>query len=214
MVSYKKMGVWVLEVFLIGIPCLTPLSDACVGRKLTIGYLDVTEQAIVAELLDILIEERTGTEIVLKQLGDSHEAHQALEANKIQIFVEYTGIGLKEIIGEEPDNDPKKVYKRVKKAYRKNFNLIWLKTFGFRSTNDEMEDQDLPMDAAPVVRKDTLKKFPALARLINKLNGKIDDQTMGQMITKVEQEGKNPKEVAGSFLRKLNIAFSLFPGQA
>ena len=213
MLSYRKLGVGILVALLVGIPALASLGETCVGRKLVIGYLDITEQAILAELLGILIEERTGTKVVLKQLEDSQEAHRALESNEIQIHIEYTGIGLKEILGEEPDNDPKKVYKRVKKAYSKNFNLIWLKTFGFSSTNQEPEYKDLPLDAAPVVRKDTLEKFPALARLINKLNGKIDNQTMGQLIAKVEQNGKNPREVAGGFLGKLGIAFSLVPGQ-
>jgi osmoprotectant transport system substrate-binding protein len=190
------------------------VGEACVGRKITIGYQNTTEQAILAELLAILIEERTGTKVILKEVEDSHEAHRALEASEIQIYIEYTGIGLSEILGEKPEKDPKKVYKRVKKAYSKNFNLIWLKTFGFNSTNGKAENKDLPLYPAPVVRKDTLEKFPALARLINKLNGKIDDQTMGQLIAQVEQEGKNPKEVAGSFLGKLGIAFSFTPGQA
>ncbi len=216
MLNYKKFAALVLAVLLLGTPGLVPLTEACVGRKLTIGYRNVTEQAILSELLGILIEERTGTKIVFKEMEDSQEAHRALEANEIQIFVEYTGVGLQEILGEESngEHDPKKIYRRVKKAYSKNFNLIWLKTFGFTGKSDEIKDKSLPLYAAPVVRKDTLEKFPALARLINKLKGKIDNNTMGRMIAKVEQEGKNPKEVAGNFLVKLGIAFSLTPGQA
>lgn len=211
MSNCKRLGIWVLVTLFIGSPLLAALSDACVGRKLTIGYQDITEQVIMAELMSILIAERTGTKVVLKEVEDSLEAHRALEANDIQIFIEYTGIGLKEILGEKPDTNtnPKKVYKRVRKAYIKNFNLIWLKTFGFTGTSEDAEYKDLPMYAAPIVRKDTLEKFPALSRLINKLKGKIDDQTMGQLIVKVEQEGKTPKEVAGTFLSKLGIAFAL-----
>ncbi len=211
----KKSAVLILAVLLLGMPCLMALSEACVGRKLTIGYLDITEQAIMAEVLGILIEERTGTKVTLKKIEDSQEAQRSLEANDIQIFVESTGVGLQEILGEAPNGDynPKKIYRRVKKAYSKNFNLIWLKTFGFNSTNNEIEDKKLPLYAAPVVRKDILEKFPALARLINKLNNKIDNDTMGQLVSKVEQEGKNPKEVAGGFLVKLGIAFSLNQGQ-
>ncbi len=210
----RRLGIWVLVVLFIGSPLLAALSEACVGRKLTIGYQDITEQAIMAELLSILIEERTGTKVVLKEIEDSQEAHRALEANDIQIFIEYTGVGLKEILGEEAGTDPKKVYKKVRKAYLKNFNLVWLKTFGFTGAVEDDEDKDLPMAAAPVVRKDTLEKFPALSRLINKLKGKIDNQTMGQLIVKVEQEGKTPKEVAGGFLSKLGIAFTLRQNQA
>ena len=55
-------------------------------------------------------------------------------------------------------------------------------------------------EAAPVVRKDTLKKFPALARLINKLGGSIDDATMAEL-EKASADG-NSREVARNFLKK------------
>jgi len=188
-------------------------AEACVGRKLTIGYRDTTEQRIIAEVLAILIEERTGTKVTLKEFEDSLEAHRAIENNEIQLYIEYTGVGLTEILGEKPVKDPKQVYNTVKKAYMKNFDLIWLKTFGFVCT-DEEHDHDLPLYAAPVVRKDTLNKFPALARLINKLSNRIDNQTIKSLIDQVEKEGKKPKDVASKFLAKLGISFTFTPGQA
>ncbi len=192
-------------------------AKACVGRKLVIGYKAFTEQAILAELLAILIEERTGTKTMLKEIEDTMEAHRALESNEIQLYVEYTGLGLKEILGEKTQKDPRKVYKIVKSAYKQNFNLIWLKTFGFNSKNAHYKEEikeGLPLFAAPVVRQDTLKKFPALARLVNKLNGKIDNGVMNTLVAQVEKEGKPAKTVAGNFLNKLGIAFSFTPGSA
>ena len=194
-----------------------PRVEACVGRKLVIGYKAFTEQAILAQLLAILIEERTGTKVSLKEVEDTMEAHRALEANEIQLYVEYTGLGLKEILGEKLETNPRTVYKKVKSAYKRNFNLIWLKTFGFNSKNDHYREEikeGLPLFAAPVVRRDTLKKFPALARLINKLNGKIDDGVMNKLVARVEKDGKSPKVVAGAFLKKLGISFSFTPGSA
>ncbi len=190
---------------------------ACVGRKLVIGYKAFTEQAILAELLAILIEERTGTKVTLKEIEDTMEAHRALEDNEIQIYVEYTGIGLKEILGGKAEKDPRKVYRKVKEAYKQNFNLIWLKTFGFKTENAQYKEeikQGFPLFAAPVVRQDTLKKFPALARLINKLNNKIDNNIMNSLIAEVEEKGKPAKEVAGAFLNKLGIAFNFTPEAA
>jgi len=192
-------------------------AKACVGRKLVVGYKAFTEQAILAELLAILIEERTGTKTSLKEIEDTMEAHRALEANEIQLYVEYTGLGLKEILGGKLEKDPRKVYKTVKTAYKKNFNLIWLKTFGFNSKNEHYKEEiseGLPLFAAPVVRHDTLKKFPALARLVNKLKGKIDNGTMDGLVAQVEKEGKPVRDVAGGFLSKLGIAFSFTPGSA
>jgi osmoprotectant transport system substrate-binding protein len=211
--NYKKAAVCLLMVLLLGMPGLVLTSEACVGRKLVIGYQNNTEQAIMAALLSILIEERTGTKVTLKEVEGPQEAHRALEANEIQIYVESTGVGLLEILGEKPDNDPKEVYKKVKSAYIKNFNLVWLKTFGYNSSNVSLDDKSMPLDAAPIVRKDTLEKFPALARLINKLHGKIDDNVIKQMVAKVDKDGAEPKNVAGEFLAKMGISFSFSPGQ-
>ncbi len=210
----KKTAVCILTALLMLLPGFISMGEACVGRKLVIGYLDITEQAILAEVMSILIEERTGTKVELKQMEDSMEAQKALESNDIQIFIEYTGIGLTEILGEAPNSDADAVYKKVKKAYSKNFNLIWLKTFGYSTTSEEIEEEGVPLFAAPVVRKYTLEKFPALARLLNKLNGKISEEIMGKMVAKVDKEGKNPKNVAGHLLSELGIAFSFSPGEA
>ncbi len=190
------------------------LAEACVGRTLNIAYKSYTEQHILAELLGILIEERTGTKVVLKEFEDTMEVHKAMESNEVQLYVEYTGVGLTEVLGMEPITDSKKLYKTVRAAYEKNFNFVWLKTFGFDSKNEENESvisQGIPCQAAPVVRLDTLKKYPALARLLNKLNNKMDNEIMDEMVSRVDS-GKKIKLVAGEFLGKLGVSFSFTPG--
>jgi osmoprotectant transport system substrate-binding protein len=211
----RKMLTIILVVFVSFVLLGINIVQACVGRKITIGCYDNTEQRIICEIMGILIEERTGTKITLKVLEDSMELHRALEANEIQICVEYTGVGLMEILGIKPIKDPVEAYKKVRSEYNKNFNLIWLKTFGFSNTgkeNKKLVAAGVPLFAAPVVRKDTLKKFPALSRLLNILKGKIDNKIIANLISKVEQKGKEPKEVANQFLNKLGISFSFTPG--
>lgn len=51
-----------------------------------------------------------------------------------------------------------------------------------------------------MVRKDTLKKFPVLARLNNPLGGAIDDSTMPALET--AGASANSRDVAGSFLKE------------
>lgn len=213
----KQLTALLLGAFLLFSVSGIKTVNACVGRKLVVGYKAFTEQKILAELLAILIEERTGTKVTLKEIEDTMEAHRALEDNEIQLYVEYTGLGLKEILGGKTEKDARKVYTTVKDAYRQNFNIIWLKPFGFNTKNKVYQEEikeGLPLFAVPVVRQDTLKKFPALARLINKLNGKINTSTMDGLIVEVEKDGKSVKEVAGGFLNKLGIAFSFTPGEA
>ena len=198
------------------VPLLVSYGNACVGRKLVIGYLANTEQRIMAEVMGILIEERTGTKVTLKEVEDGLEAHRALESGNIQILIEYTGLGLRDVLGSPVEKDPAKAYQLVKDAYNKNFDLIWLKEFGFSSHAKSFQNElkeGIPLNAAPVVRKDTLLKFPALSRLLNKLNGKIDNKIMGGLVAEVEKNGKAPKTVAGEFLNRMGISFSFTPGQ-
>ena len=59
-----------------------------------------------------------------------------------------------------------------------------------------------PYYAAPVIRADTLKKYPKLEGILNKLAGKIDDKTMAQLNYEVDEKGRQAAEVAKEFLQK------------
>lgn len=188
---------------------------ACVGRKLQVGYRNYTEQAILAEMLATIIRERTGTSVGLKSFRSTKAAYRAIAAGEIQVFVEYTGIGLRDVLGGVPRGSEQEVYRSVKKAYEQVYNLIWLKPFGYRTTYKFYRKDikaGIPLEAAPIVRKETLKKFPALARLINQLSGKIDDKTIAELIARVDENGERPENVAGKFLKELRISFSFVPG--
>ena len=58
-----------------------------------------------------------------------------------------------------------------------------------------------PYQAVPLVRAETLQRFPELREVLNCLAGKIDAAAMRQMNREVDQEGKKPEEVAHGFLR-------------
>ena len=59
--------------------------------------------------------------------------------------------------------------------------------------------------ATTLVREDTLKKYPELEAVLNKLEGKISDDEMIQMNYKVENEKKDPKAVADEFLKSKGL---------
>jgi osmoprotectant transport system substrate-binding protein len=62
-----------------------------------------------------------------------------------------------------------------------------------------------PYFAAPVVRQDTLDKNAGMADLLNKLAGKIDDKTMAALNAQVDQDKKEPAEVAKAFLKQQGL---------
>lgn len=62
-----------------------------------------------------------------------------------------------------------------------------------------------PYYAAPVIRQDTLKKYPKLEGVLNELGGAISDQAMQKMNYEVENGGKDAAEVARDFLTRSGL---------
>ena len=186
-----------LSMMLAGGPGLSPVS-ACVGKTLVVGSLDNPQQQVLAQMLSILITERTGTTVKVVPVAGHAEAHEALLRADLDMYVEYTGIGQVKLLKDAPIADQEQLYKAVKERYNQDYNLVWLKPFGF--ADPRLAPEGAVAEAAPVVRKDTLKKFPALARLINKLGGSVDLAT----IEKLEQESQasSSRDVARKFLKE------------
>jgi len=173
-------------------------ASACVGKSLQIGSSGTAQQDLLAEILRTLISERTGTTVNVVKFDSPLAVNEALQKADLDIALEYTGEVQVEVLKGEPISDPQKLFDAVKTRYNEELNLVWLQPFGF--VEPSVVKADIPAQAAPVVRKDTLKKFPALARLLNKLGGKIDAETMQSLETKAEKVSVG--EVARTFLKE------------
>ncbi|WP_300381718.1 glycine betaine ABC transporter substrate-binding protein [Clostridium sp.] len=62
-----------------------------------------------------------------------------------------------------------------------------------------------PYYAAPLIRMDTLEKYPELKDVLNMLNGKITDEKMRKLNYEVDVNGKDPKMVAKEFLAEQGL---------
>ncbi|EKN41761.1 glycine betaine/L-proline ABC transporter permease/glycine betaine/L-proline-binding protein [Clostridium botulinum CFSAN001627] len=54
----------------------------------------------------------------------------------------------------------------------------------------------------PIVKEETLKKFPELREVLGKLDGKITDEKMRKLNYEVDVNKKDPKQVAKEFFCK------------
>lgn len=170
---------------------------ACVGKTLAIGSAGSLQQEILAQMLSILISERTGTTVKVVKFDDLPAAHQALLKADLDMVVDYTGVGQVQVLKAPPITDPQALYQAVKAGYNQTLNLVWLDPLGF--DEPQFASSGMAAQAAPVVRKDTLKKFPALARLINKLGGALSLEAMKGLEAQAAQ--KDPAVVARDFLK-------------
>lgn len=59
--------------------------------------------------------------------------------------------------------------------------------------------------AATLIRNETLKKYPKLENILNKLTGQISDEEMRNLNYQVESERKDPADVAKQFLKGKGI---------
>lgn len=183
-----------LVLVLAGLP---QVSSACVGKTLAVGAAGSLQQEILAQMLSILISERTGTTVKVVKFETLSAAHQALLKADLDMVVDYTGIGQSQVLKAEPIGDPQALYQAVKAGYNQSLNLVWLDPFGF--DEPQLAPTGMAAQAAPVVRKDTLKKFPALARLINKLGGALSLEAMKGL--EAQAAKKDPAMVARDFLK-------------
>lgn len=122
------------------------------GDKPTVGVgsKDFTESVVLGEIVIQLLEDAGYKVDRNLNLGGSLVVHEALVAGEIDAYVEYTGTGLLAILGQElpemeaspeagatPESseqgiDP--VYEIVSREYQEQFNLKWLKPWGFNNT--------------------------------------------------------------------------------
>jgi osmoprotectant transport system substrate-binding protein len=60
-----------------------------------------------------------------------------------------------------------------------------------------------PYEAAPVVRRETLDRYPQLADAINSLSGKITNEQVRKLNYAVDAEKRDVKDVVREFLARL-----------
>ena len=268
-------------------------------ETIVVGSKNFNEQLIMGNMLAELLEEHTDLEVERRlNLGGSNVTFIALKEHELDMYVDYTGTGLVNIMNQKPETDPDKVYNKVKDHFDKEYGITWLKPVGFNNTytlavrpelaekydlktysdlakvsdqlvlaatiefanredgleglektynmnfksveavdgglryttlmNGEADVVDAfstegllkafnlvvleddksffpPYYAAPLVKNETIEKYPELEEILNKLADLIDDETMRELNYKVDKLNEDPKQVAIDFLRENNL---------
>ena len=186
-------------VFFLLIMTSVSVSIGCVGRVLYVGALPSAGDRLMSELLVMLINERTGTNVQIRFFDDRDQLYNAMkltdEAERVDIIVEDTSQAMS-LLKRQRLTDANQEYLMAKELYDKELDIIWLNPFGFKKNLTVAE----PTVSAPLLRRDVLTNFPLLPRILNKLAGTIDDETFNDLEARVSA-GDKPKNVAKDFLR-------------
>jgi osmoprotectant transport system permease protein len=118
------------------------------SNTIVIGSKDYVEQEVLGNLIAEMLKHHTNLNVETKfQLGGSSVVVEAIKKGDIDIYPEYTGVGLMYVLKLPHDSDPDRVYNTVKKGFKDKMNLQFLKPFGYNNTY------------AVAVRKDTAKQY-------------------------------------------------------
>jgi osmoprotectant transport system permease protein len=92
------------------------------AEKVRVGSKDFTESIILAEILAQMLEKR-GIAVERKYELGGNLAHDALLANQIDVYPEYTGTAYTAILKHPPITDTERVYAQTKNEYAEKFDL-------------------------------------------------------------------------------------------
>ena len=103
--------------------------------SITVGSKNFTEQMILGEIVAQHLEQRLGRRIRRKlNLGGTLLAHQALINGDIDLYPEYSGTALINVLKLPPASDTGGNLDRVRIEYQRRFHIEWLDPLGFNNT--------------------------------------------------------------------------------
>ncbi len=126
-------------------------AGAALGQDepaIVVGSLSFTESAILGDILALLLEDAGYAVERRADLGVTSDAHAALVAGEIDLYVEYTGGGLVSVLGQPvpaaagggtatpaaSTSIADQTWDAVAAGYLDEFGLVWLDEFGFNNT--------------------------------------------------------------------------------
>ena len=108
-------------------------ADGSAG-EVTVGSKHFTEQEVLGEMLAALIECSSNIKVKRKMnLGGTMICFTALKAGDLDLYAEYTGTGLVNILKRDVISDPDAAYEAVKQAFAEDYDMVWLEPFGFNN---------------------------------------------------------------------------------
>lgn len=115
---------------------LSLLVLSCGNRNaIVVGSKNFTEQVLLGEILAQQIERALKIPVVRKlDLGGTMLAHEALADGSLDLYPEYTGTALTEVLKQPIAREPDAVLDAVRAAYQRQWQLAWLAPFGFNNT--------------------------------------------------------------------------------
>lgn len=127
------------------------------GNLIRVGSKNFTEAYVVAEIYAQTLEKHGFTVERKLNLGSVQIATSALTHGDIDLYPEYTGTGLIDVLKMQPMHDPNAIYAAVKRAYKTKYDATWL-------TPSPMNDSQGLATTQAVAQKYNVRTLSQLAK--------------------------------------------------
>lgn len=111
------------------------LVPAGTGDTIHIATKPMTEQYIIGEMLDILIEQDTELDVELTQGvgGGTSNIQPAMESGEFDLYPEYTGTAWNMVLKRD-GLYTEDLFSQMRQEYRDNYDMEWTGMYGFNNT--------------------------------------------------------------------------------
>ncbi len=100
---------------------------------LVVGSKPFAESELLGEMFAQLAE-ADGARVERRFYLGGQVCFEALKKGDLDLYAEYTGTGLVNMLGEAPQSEPDMVFRRVSEQFSKRWGLEWLPRLGFNNT--------------------------------------------------------------------------------
>ena len=140
------------------------------ANAIRVGSKNFTESLVIAEIYAQALEAAGMTVERLFNLGSTQIVMAALQRGDVDLYPEYTGTALVDVLHEAPLRDPAQTYRVVGEAYKQRYDLVWLQpspmndsqalaTTAALAANYAMHDLSAVARLAPQLRLATIPEF-------------------------------------------------------
>jgi osmoprotectant transport system substrate-binding protein len=100
-----------------------------------VGWTTDTEQTILGNMAALILEKKLGIPVErVANLGGTGIAHQAIIDGAIDIYPDYTGDALANVLKQDVITEPQKAWEAVRKGYAEQYQITWLAPTPFNNT--------------------------------------------------------------------------------
>lgn len=193
------MKKWIIPALGFVLLCISSQSFACVGKTLIIGATSTPGDQLLAQMMAVIINERTGTTVNVNYFDSHEQLFEAVKKREVNIFVENTERAL-QLVGKTAEGNAESVYASVKDEMKARFHLVMLKPFGGKLSAESTKT----FVDVPVIAEGILIEYPALPRVLNKLAKVTGGKNYAKLVAAVES-GDKPNQVAKDYLKKKRV---------